>query len=86
MSSGQLDMLKTQIALVLQFLLKPLDILTRLYSGRADHGPPDSGQAGFFTGILSGFEHGRAPEKVMLLVYRQNGFLRVPLIDRIRAT
>jgi hypothetical protein len=45
-SSGQFDMLKTQLVLVFQLLLQLLNPLPRFHSA------PNSLQAGFFTGDL----------------------------------
>jgi hypothetical protein len=59
-SSGQFDVLKTQLALVLQLLLQLLNVLTRFDRSRADHSTPNSVQAGFFRGVLSGLGHGNA--------------------------
>jgi hypothetical protein len=58
-SSGQFDMLKTQLAWVFQLLLQLLDALSRFHCGRAGHSAPHSLQAGFFAGVLRGLGHGR---------------------------
>ena len=80
-SSGQFDMLKTQLALVLQLLLQLLDALPSFHSGRAGHSAPNSLQAGFFTDVLRGLGHGRAIKSDAASVLTDCVYCDSPLIQ-----